>query len=91
MVQRLRAYCDVDEALRIAARVFRGGGLGRELVYLPSSLRVRDCFEHSPRARELLGSGRIGVRKVPRLLALGEPPTLLRAEPVQLSSAMTGQ
>lgn len=92
VVQRLSpSYCDVQEALRITARVFRGGGLGRELVYLPAWLRVRECFEHSPRARELLGRGRIGVRHVARLLTLGEPPALLRAEPIQLSSAMTGQ
>jgi len=52
-------------ALRIAARAHRGGGLGREAVYLPSYLRVTDALEASPSLDEVLAHGRVAVTLAP--------------------------
>lgn len=51
----------VADAVRIAARVLRGGGLGREGAYLPALLRVRAAFAEAPALEEVLASGRISV------------------------------
>ncbi len=51
----------VADGVRIAARVLRGGGLGREGAYLPALLRVRAAFAEAPALEELLASGRISV------------------------------
>lgn len=51
----------VADGVRIAARVLRGGGLGREGAYLPAMLRVRAAFAEAPALEELLASGRISV------------------------------
>jgi hypothetical protein len=49
------------DALRIAARVHRGGGLAREAVYLPALLRV-EAFLHGDAALDsVLGAGRVSV------------------------------
>ncbi len=52
-------------ALRIAARAHRGGGLGREAVYLRSYLRVSDALNAQPSLDEVLGKGRISVTAAP--------------------------
>ncbi|WP_437818775.1 tyrosine/phenylalanine carboxypeptidase domain-containing protein [Sorangium sp. So ce1078] len=49
------------DALRIAARVHRGGGLAREVVYLPALLRVEAMLEERPALGEVLSSGRVSV------------------------------
>jgi hypothetical protein len=46
-------------ALRIAARAHRGGGLARELVYLPALLRIRDAWQRDPTIDAVLGSGQV--------------------------------
>jgi hypothetical protein len=46
----------LDDALRIAARVYRGGGLGREIVYLPAMLRVEQA-----RCDAVLSMGQVSV------------------------------
>jgi len=51
----------VADALRITARVFRGGGLGREVVYLPAFLRVDAALARAPQLDDVLGAGRISV------------------------------
>lgn len=51
----------VADGVRIAARVLRGGGLGREGAYLPALLRVRAAFAEAPALEELLASGKISV------------------------------
>lgn len=51
----------VADAVRIAARVFRGGGLGREIAYLPALLRVRAALAEEPALEACLSSGRISV------------------------------
>jgi hypothetical protein len=52
---------DVPVALRIAARVSRGGGLAREAVYLPALLRVEAAIKADPELDAVLSSGRVAV------------------------------
>lgn len=49
------------DALRIAARVHRGGGLAREAVYLPALLRVEAALAVEASLDEVLGAGRVSV------------------------------
>ena len=49
------------DALRLAARVARGGGLAREIVYLPAFLRVRAALSSEPALEAYLERGRISV------------------------------
>lgn len=56
----------LESTLRIAARVLRGGGadgggLGREVAYLPALLRVRAALEEASGLEEILASGRVSV------------------------------
>lgn len=51
----------LSDALRITARVFRGGGLGREVVYLPAFLRVDAAMSQNPGLDSVLGAGRVAV------------------------------
>jgi hypothetical protein len=55
------------EAVRLAARVVRGGGLAREIVYLPAWHRVRHALERRPSLEQWLERGRIAVHAVPVL------------------------
>lgn len=59
-----------EDAVRIAARVFRGGGLAREVAYLPALLRVRAAFAEAPELEELFASGRVSVEAA-RVMARG--------------------
>lgn len=67
----------LDEALVVASRVHRGGGLGRELVYLVALSRVARAIEADPTVERWLERGRVAVDAVPVLRALGEPPEVL--------------
>jgi hypothetical protein len=58
---------DLDDALRIAARVHRGGGLGREAVYLPALLRVEAALAADAGLDRVLAAGRIAVDAAPVL------------------------
>jgi hypothetical protein len=49
------------ESVRVAARVFRGGGLARELIYLPARERVASAFETDPTIERWLERGRVGL------------------------------
>ena len=51
----------LSDALRITARVYRGGGLGREVVYLPALLRVEGALAVDPSLDVVLGAGRVSV------------------------------
>ncbi|MDI1448633.1 tyrosine/phenylalanine carboxypeptidase domain-containing protein [Polyangium sp. 6x1] len=51
----------LPDALRITARVYRGGGLGREVVYLPALLRVEAALAVDPALDGVLGAGRVSV------------------------------
>jgi len=57
----------LDAALRVAARVHRGGGLGREAVYLPALLRVEDAVAQDRAIDRVLRVGRVAVDAAPAL------------------------
>jgi hypothetical protein len=59
----------LETALRIAARVHRGGGLGREAVYLPALLRVTSATTEDASIDEVLRVGRVAVDAAPALRA----------------------
>jgi len=62
------------EAMRCALRAWRGGGLGRELVYLPSWLSVREALRVEPGLEEWLRRGRLSLSAARVLRQLGPPP-----------------
>jgi hypothetical protein len=72
-------------AVAMATRVHRGGGLARELVYLPALSRVRAAFESDPSLEEWLSRGRIAVSAA-RVLAR----FFAQSESVQANVATTG-
>ncbi len=51
----------LEDALRIAARAHRGGGLGREAAYLPALLRVRAALAEEPALEDVLASGKVSI------------------------------
>jgi hypothetical protein len=65
------------EAIDLAARAHRGGGLGREVVYLTSLVRVRRALAEDPSLESFMRRGRISVQAAPILRQLGEPPDTL--------------
>jgi hypothetical protein len=62
----LELKAPLSDALRIAARAHRGGGLGRERVYLPAMLRIREIRNH-PSVDAVLANGRVSVDAVSTL------------------------
>jgi hypothetical protein len=62
----------LEPALRLAARVLRGGGLAREIVYLPALSRVGQALELEPGLEGWMRRGRISVDAARRLRELGE-------------------
>lgn len=72
LLRRLDA--SVPEAIGIASRVHRGGGLAREVVYLPALSRVRRAFARDPELETWLERGRISLSAAAILRELGEPP-----------------
>jgi hypothetical protein len=52
---------DDERALDSALRAHRGGGLGREIVYLPAFLRVRAAFAGEPWLEGQLARGRVSL------------------------------
>lgn len=56
------------------ARVARGGGLCRELVYLPAWLRVQDAFALDPELERWLSHGRLSIAAARTLQELGLAP-----------------
>lgn len=61
----------LDAAIDLGCRVFRGGGLAREIVYLTGYVRVKRAFERRPELEPMLAAGRLGVRAAERLLDAG--------------------
>ena len=74
----LATESSIDEALAIAARAHRGGGLGREIVYLTALARVGRILEVDPDVETWMERGRIAAHAVPILRTLGAPPDLFR-------------
>jgi len=52
---------ELSGALETVLRAARGGGLGRELVYLPAYLRVKSEFSRRPRLERLFERGRVSL------------------------------
>ncbi len=67
-----RHAADEPQAARAALRALRGGGLGREVGYLPAYVRVRDWMRGKPSRRALLGLGRVAVRFAEALAPLAD-------------------
>ena len=59
-------------AIEIAVRVHRGGGLGRELVYLPAYCEVRAAFAREPELERWFDRGRVGIEAARELHANGD-------------------
>jgi hypothetical protein len=58
-------------AVDLCCRVQRGGGLGRELVYLSGYVRVARSLESRPELEGVLASGRVSVTAAASLLDAG--------------------
>lgn len=61
---------DGDEAVHVAARAHRGGGLAREVVYLPALRRVERAFADEPHLEGWFRHGRVSVDGARRLAAI---------------------
>lgn len=57
----LQRGAQLRDALRMTARICRGGGLGREVVYLPAFLRVDAALANDPTLDDVLGAGRVAL------------------------------
>jgi Microtubule-associated tyrosine carboxypeptidase len=75
----LACGASLRSAIDIASRVERGGGLGREIVYLTALSRVQQALELDPELETWMEHGRISAAAARVLRDLGEPPELLRA------------
>jgi hypothetical protein len=67
-------------AVRVAARVHRGGGLARELVYVPAFGRVSAALDADPELDDWLRRGRVSVTAAVVLRELGDPPAYIVLE-----------
>ncbi|MDF3068007.1 MAG: hypothetical protein K0R38_3608 [Polyangiaceae bacterium] len=56
-----RTGAPAGAAIELACRVHRGGGLGRELVYLAGYARVASRFANEPRLEQVVRSGRLSL------------------------------
>jgi hypothetical protein len=65
---------ELGDAIDIASRIHRGGGLGREIVYLPAFARVRAAADADPWVLSWLERGRISLAAARELAGLGDPP-----------------
>lgn len=61
----------MDDAIALALRVHRGGGLGRELVYLQGYWRVAYGLAKRPELEQLLRAGRISLNAAQALYDAG--------------------
>jgi hypothetical protein len=61
-------------AVSVCARVHRGGGLAREIVYLPAFHRVQKAFAQEPALESWLERGRVSVAAARTLRAIDVPP-----------------
>jgi hypothetical protein len=61
----------VPEAIAIAERAYRGGGVARDVGYLLGWLRVHDALERGIATLSELQLGRVSVQALPEIRALG--------------------
>ncbi len=66
--------CPLPAALDVYARAARGGGLCRELEYLPALLRVKEAFAVEPNLERWLEHGRLSLNAARALRAQGIAP-----------------
>jgi hypothetical protein len=52
---------DIESSVEAACRAFRGGGLGREFVYLVALSRVKRAFAADPELERWFERGRVSV------------------------------
>ena len=77
----------LDMAVLLATRCHRGGGLAREIVYLPALARFLDAGGLSGAIDDWMSMGRIGIDAAGRLAQLGTERDALRAsEGLQLQT-----
>jgi hypothetical protein len=93
MTELTRLDVTLELASELTLRVHRGGGLGRELAYLPRYFALRDAFAVEPRLERWFERGRLDLATARRLEA-GELPWAsgrpLAASAVQPNSTNTG-
>ncbi|HEX7671866.1 MAG TPA: tyrosine/phenylalanine carboxypeptidase domain-containing protein, partial [Polyangiaceae bacterium] len=78
------------EAVFVAARTYRGGGLAREVVYLPALFRVRAAFTDDPALEGWCERGRVSVSAARALRVIGPPaPTSMLAAPPEDTAAIS--
>jgi hypothetical protein len=71
---------ELGMAIELGCRAHRGGGLGREFVYLTAFCRVRRVFEARPELESWLERGRISVESAALMAELGPAPYELELE-----------
>lgn len=64
------------EAIAVSARAHRGGGLAREIVYLPALARVTRRFEEDPALEAWFLAGRVSTEAASFMAGLAELPEL---------------
>jgi hypothetical protein len=64
----------LSRAVEIAVRVHRGGGLAREIVYLPSYFAVRRAFATEPGLERWFERGRLGLEAARAFTRAPPPP-----------------
>lgn len=93
-VEIMRLLIDLGEgprrAYRISERVLRGGGLAREIAYLPALKRVRAAFEERPELEGWMRRGRISVAAARWLDGCVGPPARTDEERVQTPGEAEG-
>ena len=86
---------EIDDAVVLAERAYRGGGIARDVCYLRGWLRVRAAVRTQPEVFDLLRLGRVGVDDIStlkRLFADGlvRPPCYLPNLSVSLAATAVG-
>lgn len=79
-----------DAAFEIALRAARGGGLAREIVYLPAYFEVERAFEREPGLERWLERGRLSLDAARLFASGGLDADVLGSDPFAQSSTSTG-
>jgi hypothetical protein len=79
-----------DSAFEIALRAARGGGLARELVYLPAYFEVERALAREPELERWLERGRLSLSAARLFASGGLDADVLGSDPFAQSSTSTG-